>query len=316
MRTDSRRRAKRPCPGEQADRSTPLEEDESLPLEHLQKIFHPVVATLGSGVVQLDDDLLAEAERGRIVEEHVQDAVQRGARVLTGGATPSGAGWFYPPTVLTDVDHGMRIMREETFGPVLPVMAVDSLDEAVRLANDSDYGLTASGWTRDEKTARRLQREYELPMDLTLMGDELGDDLHFLVRTHYLDGLRLSPKHTAFATDVSKHHDITELLLLADVLVTDYSSVMFDFAVTGKPIVLFTYDLASYRDDLRGFYFDLERGAPGPMPATSDEVIEALRSLDRVTAEHADAYGRFRARFCDLDDGEAGRRAIEALPLG
>jgi succinate-semialdehyde dehydrogenase/glutarate-semialdehyde dehydrogenase len=93
------------------------------------------------------------------VEEHVEDARARGARILTGGDKPAGEGFFYPPTVLTHVDHGMRIMREETFGPVLPIMAVDSLDEAIRLANDSDYGLTASGWTRDPAVARRLQSE-------------------------------------------------------------------------------------------------------------------------------------------------------------
>ena len=97
----------------------------------------------------------------RIVEDHVADAVARGAKVLTGGATPEGPGWFYPPTVLTGVDHTMRIMREETFGPVLPVMVVDSVDEAVRLANDSDYGLTASGWTKDAGTARRLQNDLQ-----------------------------------------------------------------------------------------------------------------------------------------------------------
>jgi acyl-CoA reductase-like NAD-dependent aldehyde dehydrogenase len=95
----------------------------------------------------------------RVVEQHVADAVAKGARVLTGGQTPPGPGWFYPPTVLADVTHEMLVMRDETFGPLLPVMSVDSLDEAIRLANDSPYGLTASGWTRSEETARRLQRE-------------------------------------------------------------------------------------------------------------------------------------------------------------
>jgi succinate-semialdehyde dehydrogenase/glutarate-semialdehyde dehydrogenase len=97
----------------------------------------------------------------RIVEEHVADAVARGARVVAGGTVPPGPGYFYPPTVLTGVDHTMRIMREETFGPVLPIMAVPSVDEAIRLANDSDFGLTASGWTRDPDTARRLERELQ-----------------------------------------------------------------------------------------------------------------------------------------------------------
>jgi len=100
--------------------------------------------------------LTLERQR-RVVEEHVQDAVARGAKVLVGGARAEGPGWFYPPTVLTGVDHTMRIMREETFGPVLPIMAVASVEEAMALANDSDYGLTASGWTRDPETARRLQ---------------------------------------------------------------------------------------------------------------------------------------------------------------
>jgi acyl-CoA reductase-like NAD-dependent aldehyde dehydrogenase len=104
--------------------------------------------------------LTLERQR-RIVEEHVADAVERGAKVLTGGAAVPGPGYFYPPTVLTDVDHGMRIMREETFGPVLPVMVVRDLDEAVRWANDSEYGLTASGWTQSPQIARRLQERLQ-----------------------------------------------------------------------------------------------------------------------------------------------------------
>jgi acyl-CoA reductase-like NAD-dependent aldehyde dehydrogenase len=96
-----------------------------------------------------------------IVEAHVQDAVDKGAKVLTGGHGHAERGRFYEPTVLVDVDHTMTIMREETFGPTLPIMKVSSAEEGIRLANDSDYGLQASVWTKDlergEQLARRIQ---------------------------------------------------------------------------------------------------------------------------------------------------------------
>jgi len=95
----------------------------------------------------------------RIVEAHVEDAQARGARILAGGARLRELGAnFYAPTVLADVTHEMRIMREETFGPVLPVMAFDDDEEAVRLANDSEYGLAASVWTSDPARGERLGR--------------------------------------------------------------------------------------------------------------------------------------------------------------
>jgi acyl-CoA reductase-like NAD-dependent aldehyde dehydrogenase len=98
----------------------------------------------------------------RIVEAHVQDAVTRGARVLTGGSRLSQLGRnFYQPTVLADVTHDMRVMREETFGPVLPVMAFASDEEALRLANDSEYGLAASVWTGDHPRGERLARRID-----------------------------------------------------------------------------------------------------------------------------------------------------------
>jgi succinate-semialdehyde dehydrogenase/glutarate-semialdehyde dehydrogenase len=102
--------------------------------------------------------LTLERQRA-IVDEHVKDALAKGAKALTGGALPDGPGYFYPPTVLTGVDHGMRVMSEESFGPVLPIMVVKDVDEAIRLANQSQYGLTASGWTRSALLARRLQDE-------------------------------------------------------------------------------------------------------------------------------------------------------------
>jgi acyl-CoA reductase-like NAD-dependent aldehyde dehydrogenase len=98
----------------------------------------------------------------KIVESHVEDAVARGARLLTGGSRiPELGRNFYAPTVLAGVTHEMRIMREETFGPVLPIMAFDSDDEALRLANDSEYGLAASVWTRDRARGERLARRIQ-----------------------------------------------------------------------------------------------------------------------------------------------------------
>ena len=94
-----------------------------------------------------------------IVIEHVADAVNKGAKVLTGGEVPDGPGYYYPPTVLTDVTDDMEMMIEETFGPTMPICRVRDLDEAVEKANESRFGLTASGFTTSPETASRLQRD-------------------------------------------------------------------------------------------------------------------------------------------------------------
>ena len=103
----------------------------------------------------IDDSQVAVTAR------HVDDAVAKGAKALTGGVRPTGPGSFYPPTVLVDVDHSMACMTEETFGPTLPIMKVKSVAEAVRLANDSPYGLSAAVFSRDVERANDVALELD-----------------------------------------------------------------------------------------------------------------------------------------------------------
>src|SRR5690348_2961417 len=106
---------------------------------------------------EVDVGAMTNERQLRIVENHIADAIKQGARIETGGhRVETAGGWFHEPTVMTNVNHSMDVMRDETFGPVLPIMTFKTDDEAVRLANDSIYGLTASVFTTNITRGRRL----------------------------------------------------------------------------------------------------------------------------------------------------------------
>ena len=111
----------------------------------------------------------------------------------------------------------------------------------------------------------------------------------------------------------SNYNDIAELYLVSDILITDYSSVFFDYANLKRPILFYTYDLESYRDELRGFYLDIEKDLPGPLLKTTDEIVQTIENMDDVTAEFAEKYTLFYERFCKWDDGHAAEKTVKAV---
>ncbi|SEP07169.1 CDP-glycerol glycerophosphotransferase family protein [Trujillonella endophytica] len=181
------------------------------------------------------------------------------------------------------------------------------------LTDDQTAVLYTPTWRDDLVFNRTGPRDFEFAIDLEDFTARLGTDHVLLLRLHNMVMDRLEITEGSAVRDVCGYPDIRDLYLAADVMVTDYSSTMFDFAVTGKPLLYLTYDLEYFSDELRGFYFDLAEVAPTPLLRTSGELVEALADLDAVTARGAERYARFRETFCSLEDGHATERVLDLL---
>ncbi|MFC4532439.1 CDP-glycerol glycerophosphotransferase family protein [Sphaerisporangium dianthi] len=171
------------------------------------------------------------------------------------------------------------------------------------------------------------RRNASVRLDLAEARRVLGRDHVLLVRGHMMQAppvaaglvvpgpaslVRPGPmtREYPFALDVTNYPDMADLLLIADMLITDYSSVMFDFAATRRPMIFFGYDLERYRNS-RGLYLDLRTQAPGPLLAESADVIEAVRLIDALSGDYADRYEDFVRTYAPRDDGKATARLVE-----
>lgn len=173
--------------------------------------------------------------------------------------------------------------------------------------------LYAPTW-RDDEYYDKGKYKFTLKLDLYKMQEELGEDFVVILRTHYYiaDNLDVSGLE-GFVYNESRYDDISELYLISDILITDYSSVFFDFGNLRRPMLFFTYDLEKYRDMLRGFYLDIEKDLPGPLLYTSDEVIDALKNIEDIQKRYEERYEEFYGRFCHIDDGHAAERICELV---
>lgn len=187
--------------------------------------------------------------------------------------------------------------------------------EKLHIPKDKKTILYAPTW-RDDEYYGKGQYKFTLQLDLARLQREVSDAYVILLRTHqYIADAIDTTGLEGFAFNVSSYDDISELYLISDVCITDYSSVFFDYANLKRPILFYTYDIDKYKNQLRGFYIDMNTEIPGPLLYTNDDVIHALKHMDEVEAQYHECYEQFYQRFCHLDDGFASKNIVERVFL-
>lgn len=187
------------------------------------------------------------------------------------------------------------------------------LKEKLGIPKDKKTILYAPTW-RDDQHYGSGQYKFELALDLKLMKDRLQDDYVVLLRTHHYISDHIDVSGLGdFVINLSSYDDISEIYLISDICITDYSSVFFDYANLKRPILFYTYDFDKYKNQLRGFYIDMNTEVPGPLLYTSEQVVQAIEDIDEITEEYKERYDQFYDRFCCYDDGHASEHVAEAM---
>ncbi|TDE19187.1 CDP-glycerol:glycerophosphate glycerophosphotransferase [Actinomadura sp. 6K520] len=193
-------------------------------------------------------------------------------------------------------------------------------DEEQRTALRAEFGIPAGATAiLYAPTHRDYQRRYSPMFDIGRVMDQLGDDHVLLLRAHYYYKIANLAADMGWpegrVIDVSRHPSVEDLAIASDALLTDYSSIMFDYANLGKPIVIYANDWETYKLT-RGVNFDLTASPPGVVATTEDELVEAFVSRAAWSDAAAKDLANFKARFCPWDDGHAAERAVRRMFLG
>lgn len=160
----------------------------------------------------------------------------------------------------------------------------------------------------------RTKTNFDLKLDLALLQEKLGDQYIVLLRLHYFVAQSLDiSEFEGFAYNVAWYSDIQDLYLITDILITDYSSVMFDFNILARPMIFFTYDLEFYRDTLRGMYIDFEQEAPGPLVKSTEDIADYILNIDEQYEGYKQRQQNFGQKFNTFECGQASERAVESV---
>lgn len=188
---------------------------------------------------------------------------------------------------------------------------IRALKKELGLPLDKKIILYAPTW-RDDEFYDKGKYKFASKLDFDLARKELEKDYVFIVKYHYLvqDQIDWS-SYKGFVYNYDMTCDISLLYLVSDMLITDYSSVMFDYSLLRRPILFYTYDLEKYKNELRGFYFDLTQEAPGPIVTTTSELITQIKNYHME--EYQTAYDAFHDKYNHADDGTASKKVVDLI---
>jgi len=190
---------------------------------------------------------------------------------------------------------------------------ISKIRENVNIPKGKKVLMYAPTW-RDDEFIKKGQYLFELKINLENLYESIGDEYVILLRMHYLisNAIDLSG-YENFAIDVSDYDDISELYLITDALITDYSSVMFDYGILKRPQFFFAYDIEKYDKDLRGFYLDYANDLPGPIFDDPFDLADSLKDIDLIKESYQDKIDEFYERFCSLEQGESSKYIGELI---
>jgi CDP-glycerol glycerophosphotransferase len=186
--------------------------------------------------------------------------------------------------------------------------SINSIKKKYGIPGDKKIILYAPTWRDDEFYENGIYK-FSSEMDFDLLQKELSDTHVMMVKLHYLvkDSLDWS-KYQGFVYECNHLWDIQELYLVSDILITDYSSVMFDYALLRRPMMIYAQDYHNYKKNLRGFYFDIFEEFPGPIAENTNDLVKSIKSYNPEL--YKEKYMEFLNKFTCFDDGNASEKIV------
>ena len=183
--------------------------------------------------------------------------------------------------------------------------------EKLGLPLDKKIILYAPTW-RDNEYSEKGKYKFASKLDFDKAKEALSDEYIFIVKYHYLvsDKIDWTP-YKGFVYTFDETKDIAWLYLVSDMLITDYSSVMFDYSILNRPMLFFAYDLEDYKENLRGFYFDFVNDIPGPISRDTDQLIKDIKEYNEDSWK--EKYKNYHDKFNGIDDGHASQKVIDVI---